>query len=170
MPSPGKRMAPSAGEDAEMTLRRYAASDAVMNRVNYADRSAEDHQENGRRRTSQFSPRGPTIIEGKQGNAELMVKFWESLREKAAIRFAKINTRRFSGGWKHGRVALRNYLQHLPGQLLALIGPAGCGKSLGQSFVTSSLRPTSGSKRIPVRKRVQLEMWAPSICDLATKS
>jgi hypothetical protein len=134
----------------------------MMNRVNYAGpfcgRPPGKWKETD---VTILATRGPTIIEGKQGDAELMVKFWKSLLGKGRDPFFEEQYKTLLGWLKHGRVALRNYLQHLPGQLLALIGPAGCGKSLGQSFVTFSLggRQVDPSGYLVKGSAFNSEMW-----------
>ena len=134
----------------------------MMNRVNYAGpfcgRPPGKWKETD---VTILATRGPTIIEGKQGDAEMMVKFWESLLGKGHDPFFEEQYKTLLGWLKHGRVALRNYLQHLPGQLLALIGPAGCGKSLGQSFVTFSLggRQVDPSGYLVKGSAFNSEMW-----------
>src|SRR4029077_12805620 len=86
----------------------------MMNRVNYAGpfcgRPPGKWKETD---VTILATRGPTIIEGKQGDAELMVKFWESLLGKGRDPFFEEQYKTLLGWLKHGRVALRNYLQHL---------------------------------------------------------
>ena len=83
--------------------------------------------------------RGPVIIEGKPGDAGPMKDFLESLLGKGRDRFFEKQPLTFCGWLKHARTALRRHEQDLPGQVLGLVGPKDCGKSLLQTIITMCL-------------------------------
>ncbi len=93
-------------------------------------------QENG---TNILCTRGPTIICAKQGAADAMNQFLASLFGKDIDPFFKQQFTTFVGWIHHAREAIRNHQQHLPGQILGLIGPRDCGKSLCQTVITHLL-------------------------------
>ena len=80
---------------------------------------------------------GPVVIEGKpEGDAGPVKDFLELLLGKGRDEFFEWQRLTFYGWLKHARTALRKYEQHLPGQLLTLVGPRDCGKSLLQTVLT----------------------------------
>lgn len=107
----------------------------VRNRVDYAGplcgRPAGLHEENGVR---VLATKGPAWIEGKPGEAPTVTSFVANLfgaadpgAEHAERQFAL-----FCAWLKLARAAVRNFRHHRPGQVLALVGPANCGKTLLQ--------------------------------------
>ena len=83
--------------------------------------------------------RGPTIISAAKGDASPIEQFLASLLGKGRDPFFEKQFTTFAGWVLHARDAIRNHEQHLPGQVLGLIGPIDCGKSLLQSIITHCL-------------------------------
>ena len=110
----------------------------VGNRVDYAGplcgRPAGLHEENGVR---VLATRGPEWIEGKPGEAPTITSFVANLFGAAAPdeKQSQLQTALFCGWLKLARSAVRNFQAHSPGQVLALVGPADCGKTLLQSAI-----------------------------------
>lgn len=109
----------------------------VSNRVDYVGplcgRPAGLHLENGMR---VLATRGPVWIEGKPGECPTIVAlvanlFGHAAGDKHAITQCDI----FVSWLKLAREAIRHPTQHRPGQVLALVGPVDCGKSLLQSAI-----------------------------------
>ena len=88
--------------------------------------------------------KGPTIIVAKKGDAAPMEEFLGSLLGRGRDPFFEQQFTILAGWILHAREAVRNHQQHLPGQILALIGPRDCGKSLFQGCVTQFLAARSG--------------------------
>jgi hypothetical protein len=109
----------------------------MSNRVDYAGplcgRPAGLHNENGLR---VLATRGPEFIEGTAGDWETIGAMLANLLGRTAgDPHAAIQQDLFMA-WLHlARDALRNPAEHRPGQVLALVGPADCGKSLLQSAI-----------------------------------
>ena len=82
---------------------------------------------------------GPTIIDAKEGDASPMEALLCSLLGKDGDPYFDIQFFTLAGWILRARQALKNPNQHLPGQVLALVGPRDCGKSLFQSLVTIML-------------------------------
>jgi len=114
----------------------------VGNRVDYAGplcgRPAGLHHENGLR---VLATRGPSWIDGKPGACPTILTVVANLFGRAAgDEHAVIQSALFIAWLKLAREAVRQPTQHRPGQVLALIGPADCGKSLLQAaIITPSL-------------------------------
>lgn len=109
----------------------------IRNRVDYAGplcgRPAGLHHENGLR---VLATRGPTWIDGKAGDCPTIKTLVANLFGHAAgDEHAAKQCALFVSWLKLARHALRNPADHRPGQVLALVGPADCGKSLLQSAV-----------------------------------
>ncbi len=109
----------------------------IRNRVDYAGplcgRPAGLHHENGLR---VLATRGPTWIDGKAGDCPTINTLVANLFGHAAgDEHAAKQCALFVSWLKLARDALRNPADHRPGQVLALVGPADCGKSLLQSAV-----------------------------------
>jgi hypothetical protein len=107
------------------------------NRVDYAGplcgRPAGLHDENG---MSVLATRGPVFIEGKAGDSAAVSAFLGNLLGHAAgDEHAATQCALFVGWLKLARLALRNPSEHRPGQVLALVGPPDCGKSVLQSLI-----------------------------------
>jgi hypothetical protein len=83
--------------------------------------------------------RGPKIIPARQGDWNTLEKFFYSLFGDGQDPFFYEQWMTFAGWIAHGRHALRNPSQHMPGQALALVGPRDCGKSLTQGIITPAL-------------------------------
>lgn len=87
--------------------------------------------------------RGPNVIEAcSQGSEEAAVPFFELL--SAVFGHGEnphfdIQLLTFMAWLKRARLALRKPKEHLPGQMLVLVGPAGCGKSYLQLLITHML-------------------------------
>ena len=112
----------------------------LQNRVDYAGPFCG--RPPGRYREKEITilcTRGPVIIEGVQGDARPMKDFLESLLGKGRDPFFEQQRLTFYGWLKHARTALRYHEQDLPGQVLALVGPRDCGKSLNQTIITRCL-------------------------------
>lgn len=117
----------------------------VNNRVDFAGplcgRPAGLHKENGVR---VLATKGPDWIEGKPGEAPTITRLIANLLgREAGDPHAARQAQLFIGWLKLAREAVRNPGRHLPGQVLALIGPANCGKSLLQSLV---ITPSLGGR------------------------
>jgi hypothetical protein len=109
----------------------------MKNRISYAGplcgRPAGVHIENGIR---VLATREPKFIEGKPGNWDTIDRVISNLLGKTAGDAHAEKQRMIFFAWlKLGREALRNPKDHLPGQVLALVGPPDCGKSFLQSAV-----------------------------------
>ena len=109
----------------------------INNRVDYAGplcgRPVGLHSENN---LKILVTRGPNFIEPKAGESPTITALLGNLLGRAAgdplaARQAEI----FIGWLKLAREAAHNPHRHLPGQILALIGPPDCGKSLVQSCI-----------------------------------
>ena len=84
-----------------------------------------------------LATKGPEWIEGKPGEAPTVTSFVANLFG-AAVTGEKNAERQFAlfCGWlKQARAAVRNFRSHSPGHVLALVGPADCGKTLLQSQI-----------------------------------
>ena len=109
----------------------------VSNRVDYAGplcgRPAGLHLENGMR---VLATRGPVWIEGKPGECPTITTLIANLLGHAAgDKHAVTQCAIFVSWLKLAREAMRRPKQHRPGQVLAIVGPADCGKSLLQSAI-----------------------------------
>ena len=110
----------------------------VQNRVDYAGplcgRTAGLHEENGVR---VLATKGPEWIEGKAGEAPTVTRLVANLFGATARdeKHAERQIALFCGWLKLARSAVRNFHSHSPGQVLALVGPAACGKTLLQSAI-----------------------------------
>lgn len=109
----------------------------IRNRVDYAGplcgRPAGLHHENGLR---VLATRGPTWIDGEAGDCPTINTLVANLfGHEAGDKHADKQCALFVSWLKLARDALRNPADHRPGQVLALVGPADCGKSLLQSAV-----------------------------------
>jgi hypothetical protein len=105
---------------------------------------------------------GPVMIEGKRGGDAGPVKdFLRSLLGEGRDAFFEVQRLTFYGWLKHSRTALRYYKQHLPGQILAFIGPPDSGKSLLQSIITQCLggRQVDPSGYLVKGGNFNSEMW-----------
>lgn len=138
-------------EDARLHLNKAglsksgdpAPADAALhelqrhNRVDYAGplcgRPSGLHTENGKRL---LVTRGPTLPDGKPGEFPTVAGLLSNLFGAAAKDTAAPKQLALFFGWlKLARSAVRHFSQHQPGQVLALVGPPDCGKSLLQSMV-----------------------------------
>jgi hypothetical protein len=100
-------------------------------------RGAGRHKENGAAILATDSPR---IIDAVAGNAEPLETFFANLFGKAAgDPSAAVQFSTFLAWLQRARRALRAVEQHLPGQMLALVGAADCGKTLAQTLITKLL-------------------------------
>lgn len=109
----------------------------VRNRVDYAGplcgRPPGLHHENGLR---VLATRGSSWIEGTVGDSPTINQIVANLFGRAAgDEHAGTEAALFVAWLKLGRQAQRNPSQHRPGQVLALVGPPDCGKSLLQSAI-----------------------------------
>lgn len=109
----------------------------MNNRVVYAGplcgRPAGLHIENGVR---VLATRNPSWIGGAPGQSPTLGKFILGLFGlNAGDPHALKQLQLFMGWLKFARLALRYPRQHRPGQVLAIVGPPNCGKSLLQSAV-----------------------------------
>lgn len=115
------------------------------NRVDYAGplcgRPAGLFKENGLRI---LVTRGPAWIEGEPGNFPTIAALVADLFGRA-VRDPHAETQRalFLSWLRLAREAMRTPEQHRPGQVLALVGPPDCGKSLLQSAI---LTPALGGR------------------------
>ena len=132
-------------------------------RINYAGplcgRNAGLHEENGHLLLVTCAP---AFINPADGNAPLLIDFFHNLFGRSAgdPLFSK-QFLIFCLWIKHARNALKNPAVHLPGQLLAMIGPADCGKSLGQDLITMMLGGRSADPSLWLQGRSPFngEMW-----------
>jgi hypothetical protein len=96
-------------------------------------RTAGIHDENGLR---VLATRGPKWIEGRKGDCPTLLTLVRNLLGLAAgDAHADRQMGLFLVWLKLSRAAVRNHREHRPGQVLALVGPPDCGKSLLQSAV-----------------------------------
>lgn len=107
------------------------------NRVTYAapfcGRSAGLYQENG---NAVLATDSPHIIAPAPGDPETLESFFRNLFGEGIDPHAETQFAVFVGWLQRWRRALAKPGQHLPGQALFLIGPAGCGKSFAQTLLT----------------------------------
>lgn len=109
----------------------------INSRVDYAGplcgRPAGLHHENGLR---VLVTRGPKWIDGKAGDCPTIISFIANLLGHAASdEHAALQCVLFISWLKLAREAMRNPAEHKPGQVLGLVGPPDCGKSLAQSMI-----------------------------------
>lgn len=109
----------------------------VQGRVNYAGpicgRPPGLHRENG---LQILVTRGPAFIEPKAGDCPTITGLLANLLGRAAgDKLAYTQAAVFIGWLKLARLAVLNFAEHRPGQVLALVGPPDCSKSLLQSSV-----------------------------------
>lgn len=73
----------------------------------------------------------------------------------------EIQFKTFIGWLKIARMAIRSPKSHLPGQLLALVGEAGCGKTLAQTLITQCLggRETNPANYLQGLTPFNSQMW-----------
>lgn len=107
------------------------------NRVDYAGplcgRPAGLHWENG---LKVLATRGPNFIEGIAGKCPTITALIDNLLGRDAVDPATLTQAALLVAWlKLRRTALRKHKEHRPGQVLALVGPADCGKSLLQDAI-----------------------------------
>jgi len=82
--------------------------------------------------------RGPKFIEPKAGGCPTITSLIANLLGKAAgDEFAEIQATALIGWLNRARRAVANPSTHLPGQVLALVGPKDCGKSLLLSAIVT---------------------------------
>lgn len=80
--------------------------------------------------------RGPKFIEPKAGDCPTITSLIANLLGRAAgDPLAPTQAAVFCGWLKLARIAVRNPHEHRPGQVLGLVGPKDCGKSLVQSAI-----------------------------------
>lgn len=109
----------------------------VSNRVDYAGplcgRPPGLHHENGLR---VLATRGPEWIPGKPGDCPTITSLLGNLFGLAAgDEHTPTQCAIFTAWLKLAREAVRHPERHSPGQVLALVGPPDCGKSLLQSAI-----------------------------------
>ena len=104
----------------------------------------------------------PAFIEAGDGDASLLIDFFYNLFGRSAgdPLFSK-QFLIFCLWIKQVRNALKKTDIHLPGQMLALIGPVNCGKSLGQEIITLLLGGRSADPSLWLQGRSSFngEMW-----------
>lgn len=87
--------------------------------------------------------RGPNVAGAcSQGSEEAAMPFFELLNAvfgHGENPHFEIQLLTFMAWLKRARLALRKPKEHLPGQMLVLVGPAGCGKSYLQLLITHML-------------------------------
>lgn len=130
--SPGADLSPV--EHALYHIQTHARVDYT---APFCGRMPGRYVENG---LSILATTAPTHLAAKAGNAGPARDFFAGLfgREAGDPHWAE-QMRRFMAWLQRARSALRNPHQHLPGQLLAFVGPADCGKTLAQSLITEML-------------------------------
>lgn len=118
------------------------------NRVDYAGplcgRPAGLHEENG---VPVLATRGPEWIEGRPGDAPTITRIIANVFGAAVPdeEHAERQIALFCGWLKLARNAVRNFRTHNPGHVLALVGPAACGKTLLQSAI---ITPALGGRSV----------------------
>lgn len=126
-----------ASENGELTPAERALGDVqIANRVSYAGqlcgRKAGLHEANGTRVLCVDSPK---FIEGEPGEHPTINNMLSGLLgENKDPHFAE--QRALVVQWlRLARVAMRTTDRHLPGQVLMIVGPTDCGKSMLQKYV-----------------------------------
>jgi hypothetical protein len=121
----------------EQALHHVQTNARVVYAAPLCGRKAGCHIENGQAILATDSPR---IVEAAPGNAASLVTFFANLLGQAAGDVhAEEQIRTFYAWLQRARRALTSPDQHLPGQMLALVGEADCGKTLAQSLITLML-------------------------------
>lgn len=120
-------------EDALLTVQD-------LRRVHYAGplcgRSAGAYLDNGVTILATTSPR---IVEPGPGDSSLLEQFFLGLFGAGQDELSTTQMEVFLAWLKIARQSLKQPDQHLPGQVLFLAGPAGCGKTLAQDMITRLL-------------------------------
>jgi hypothetical protein len=134
---------PGAGvHPAEIALHKIQ----TQNRVHYAGaicgRPPGIHKEGT---MSVLSTAGPRIIEGFAGEFPTIMELLCNLLGKDREPLFEDQFLTLVCWLRHGRAALKNHKQHMPGQALALVGPVNCGKSLLQHQI---ITPTLGGRDV----------------------
>jgi hypothetical protein len=132
-------------------------------RVSYAGsfcgRPAGLHSENGQ---LILATQSPDFIEGIQGDASALAEFYSDLFGRAAndpLWQEQLLT--FSLWLKRARQAIRNYRDHLPGQMLCLVGPVDIGKTLAQRIITLCLGGRSADPSLWLQNKTTFngDLW-----------
>lgn len=86
---------------------------------------------------------GPTMVETSDGEFPLIQTYLDAFFGKGTCPHFQTQVDIIEAWIKLGRVAVRNPLKYLPGQVLAIAGPPDCGKSMFQKMV---LTPAFGGR------------------------
>ncbi len=133
------------------------------NRVDYAGtlcgRPVGLYDENG---YGILVTKGPDFNEGASGDPSFLIEFFSNLLGKGANDpHWDIQFKTFAQWLRRFRCAMRNPHDHLPGQMLGLVGPKDVGKTLGQDIISRCLggRSADPSLWLQGKSTFNGEMW-----------
>jgi hypothetical protein len=136
----GRKVCGSDVSAAEEALHYIQTNNRAVYAAPFCGRPAGRHVENG---LSILATDSPRIVAAERGIAGPLMDFFADLFGRAAGAGGdaewQVQLLTFFAWLRRARAALRHADQHLPGQLLALVGPPDCGKSLAQSLITRML-------------------------------
>ena len=140
------------------------------NRVTYAapfcGRPAGLHEENG---NAVLATDSPTIIQPADGDLAALENFFRNLLGAGQDEHADTQFTVFVGWLQRFRRSLANPGQHLPGQALFLIGPAGCGKTLAQTVLAKLAGGRSADPSGPIFRDSDFNdgLWGAELLNLS---
>lgn len=117
----------------DAALREIQTENRVTYAAPFCGRPAGLYQENGYAVLATDSPR---LIAAGPGDLAPLETFFRNLLGAGTDPHADTQFDVFVAWLQRWRRALANPGQHLPGQALFLVGPAGCGKSFAQTLLT----------------------------------
>lgn len=130
--TPGSEVSP-----VELAIHHVQTNARVVYAAAFCGRAAGRHVENG---LALLATDSPKIIPACPGNPERIVSLLQDLLGRAASDpFWEVQYHTFLAWLQRARRALQNPSQHLPGQLVALVGGADIGKTLTQTLITRML-------------------------------
>lgn len=119
---------------AEEALHHIQTANRVVYAAPFCGRAAGRYVENGLAILATDSPR---IVKAALGDPLPLVDFFADLFGRSANEpHWSQQYQTFLAWLQRARAALTNPDQHLPGQLVAFVGPADCGKTLAQTLIT----------------------------------
>ena len=119
--------------EVELALHRIQRQNRVTYASSFCGRSAGCYDENGNLILARDSPK---IIKPATGDPRSLTTFFSNLFGRGSDARWEKQYITFIAWLKRAREALEHPEQHLPGQMLALVGPANCGKTLAQTVIT----------------------------------
>ena len=119
--------------EVDLALYKIQHNNRVTYAASFCGRPAGCYNENG---NQILAIDGPKMTELADGDPRALTTFFSNLLGRDRDPLWEKQYLTFIAWLKRAREALHHPNQHLPGQMLALIGPTDCGKTLCQTIIT----------------------------------